>query len=143
MKKVTLISLFVVGLMMLTSLPAIPVRAQKEVKLSFWTHDQLYINYFKTRTAEFEKLHPDIKFTWDFVVNPDAGNAVLQGIAAGETPPDLLGIEQGTFPNFMKNGAIEKYFVDLTDLIKIPKNTLKAVWQSIPITASCTQLRVN
>lgn len=121
MKKVTLISLFVVGLMMLTSLSVIPVLAQKEVKLSFWTHDQLYINYFKTRTAEFEKLHPDIKFTWDFVVNPDAGNAVLQGIAAGETPPDLLGIEQGTFPNFMKNGAIEKYFVDLTDLIKDPE----------------------
>ena len=120
-KKVKLISLFVVGLMMLTSLPAIPVLAQKEVKLSFWTHDQLYLDYFKTRTAEFEKLHPDIKFTWDFVVNPDAGNAVLQGIAAGETPPDLLGIEQGTFPNFMKNGAIEKYFVDLTDLIKDPK----------------------
>jgi ABC-type glycerol-3-phosphate transport system substrate-binding protein len=113
-----------VALLGLNSLTA--VHAQKEVKITAWTHDQLYIDYFKTRTAEFEKAHPDIKFTWDWVVKPDAPAAALQALAAGEPIPDLLGIERGQFPNFMKNGIIEKYFLDLTDLIKDPSQYSQA-----------------
>jgi arabinosaccharide transport system substrate-binding protein len=119
-KKVNLIILLIVCLSIVGLNPTLHVRAQKEVTFTAWTHDQLYIDYFKTRTAEWEAAHPDLKVTWDFVVKPDAGNAVLQALAAGEPIPDLLGIEQGAFPNFMKDGVIEKYFVDLTDLIKDP-----------------------
>ena len=42
---------------------------------------------------------------------------MLNALADGKQIPDLIGIEQGTFPNFMRNGTIANYFVDLTDLI--------------------------
>jgi ABC-type glycerol-3-phosphate transport system substrate-binding protein len=95
-------------------------QAQTEVTLSVWTHDQLYIDYFNTRLAEWEAMHPDITFTYDFQVIPNAWDAALTALAAGEALPDLLGIEQGGFPNYMKNGVIAQYFVDLTDLIPDP-----------------------
>jgi len=93
------------------------VTAQQEVTLTAWTHDQLYLDYFNSRSAEFDAAHPDLKITYDFQVVPDAGTATLNALAAGEPIPDLLGIEQGWFPNFMKDGIIGNYFVDLTDLI--------------------------
>lgn len=96
---------------------ATTVSAQKEVTLTAWTHDQLYIDFFLSRTAEWEALHPDIKFTYDFQIIPAAWDRAIEALAAGETLPDLLGLEQGGFPNFMKDGIIEKYFVDLTDLV--------------------------
>ena len=120
MKKISFLSLLLIVVMILGFSPALRVQAQKEVKLSFWTHDHLYIDYFKTRTAEFEKAHPDIKFTWDYVDKPNAPDDALAALAAGEPVPDLLGIERSVFGKFMKNGIIESNFLDLTDLIKDP-----------------------
>ena len=37
-----------------------------EVTLTVWTHDQLYLDYFNSRLADWEALHPDTKFTYDF-----------------------------------------------------------------------------
>jgi ABC-type glycerol-3-phosphate transport system substrate-binding protein len=91
--------------------------AQEEVTLTAWTHDALYVEFFNSRLAEWEAMHPDIKFTYDFQIIPDAWDRYLEALAAGETLPDLLGLEQGGFPKFMKDGIIEKYFVDLTDLV--------------------------
>jgi len=96
------------------------VHAQKAVKITAWTADQLYIDYFKTRTAEFEKSHADLKITWDFVSKPDAPAAVLQALAAGEPIPDMVGMERKQFNNYMKGDILEKNFLDLTDLIKDP-----------------------
>jgi arabinosaccharide transport system substrate-binding protein len=93
------------------------VSAQTEVTLSAWTHDALYIEFFNSRLAEWEAMHPDIKFTYDFQIIPNAWDRYLEALAAGETLPDLLGLEQGGFPKFMKDGIIEKYFVDLSDLV--------------------------
>ena len=90
---------------------------QTEVNLSAWTHDQLYLDYFNSRLPEWEAANPDIKFTYDFQVHSQTSQDVLNALAAGEQIPDLIGIEQGTFPNFMRNGTIANYFVDLTDLI--------------------------
>ena len=93
------------------------VQAQEEVTLSAWTHDQLYIDYFNSRIPEWEELHPDINFTYDFQVMDGAWDRAIEALAAGEELPDLLGIEQGGFPNYMKDGVIANYFVDLTDRI--------------------------
>src|SRR5690242_17779282 len=94
------------------------VHAQaKEVTLTARTHDQLYLDYFNSRTAEFDKLHPDLKITYDFQVDPQVAQNVLNSLAAGEKIPDLVGIERRSFGGFMKDGAIDKYFVDLTPLI--------------------------
>src|SRR5688572_28270993 len=46
-----------------------PAEYPAEAKLTVWTHDQLYIDYFNSRLAEWEALHPDTKFTYDFVVD--------------------------------------------------------------------------
>lgn len=88
-----------------------------DVNLSIWTHDQLYLDYFNSRLAEWEALYPDINFTYDFVMDSAAPTNALNAIAAGEDLPDLLGIEQGAFPNYMKNGIIADNFLDLTDRI--------------------------
>src|SRR5258708_37448434 len=106
MKKIRLAIVFMLCITGLSLVMPVPARAATEVKISGWTHDQLYIDYFKTRTAEFEKLHPDIKFTWDWVVKPSAPDDVLHAIAAGEPIPDLLGIERGVFGKSIKRGVI-------------------------------------
>jgi len=93
------------------------VSAQTEVKLTAWTHDQLYLDYFNSRLPEWEATHPDTKFTYDFQVISNAPEAYLQALAANEPVPDLLGLEQGQFPNFMKNGVVADNFVDLTDVV--------------------------
>lgn len=96
------------------------VRAQTpqiEVTLSAWTHDRLYLDYFEARLPEWEARHPDIRFSYDFEVLSDTNGAVLSALAAREPIPDLIGIEQGGFPNFMRDGAVARYFLDLTDLI--------------------------
>lgn len=101
----------------LLGLSTMSAGAQTEVNLSAWTHDQLYLDYFNSRLEEWEALHPDISFTYDFQMISNAPEAYLQALAAGEPVPDLLGLEQGQFPNFMKNGVIASNFLDLTDRI--------------------------
>src|SRR5438874_5385498 len=115
-KFIQLMTVF--ALVLLTaSLATSRVRAAQEVTLTALTHDQLYIDYFKSRLAEWEKSQPDYKFTYDFRVDSQAPTTILQSLAAGEQIPDLVGIEQGAFPNYMKDGTIAKYFLDLTDRI--------------------------
>jgi len=94
-----------------------PADYPAEVKLTVWTHDQLYLDYFNSRLADWEALHPNTKFTYDFVMDSAAETNAINSIAAGEQGPDILGIREGFYPNFMKNGIIADYFVDLTDRI--------------------------
>ena len=101
----------------LLGLGVMSVGAQTEVNLSAWTHDQLYLDYFNSRLEEWEALHQDTTFTYDFQMISNAPEAYLQALAANEPVPDLLGLEQGQFPNFMKNGVIASNFLDLTDRI--------------------------
>ncbi len=88
-----------------------------DVTLTARTHDQLYIDYFTSREADFSALHPDLNITYDFQVDSSVADNVMNQLAAGEQIPDLVGIERGSFGRFMKDGAIASYFVDLTPLI--------------------------
>ena len=98
--------------------PAITIHAQEEVTLSFWTHDGLYVEFFTARAEEyFAENYPDINFTFDFQVVADVETVVLANIAAGEPLPDMIAIEQGHMPLYMRDGIIADFFVDLTDLI--------------------------
>src|SRR5687767_9034868 len=115
MKKLKFVVLLVLSLI-LFGVSTI-VHAQTEVTLTARTHDQLYLDYFNSRTAEFDALHPDLKITYDFQVDSQVAQNVLNQLAAGEQIPDLVGIERGAFGGFMKDGAIATYFVDLTPLI--------------------------
>lgn len=113
--RITLV--IVVLAMLVMSMAMIPVQAQEDVTITMWTHDQLYIDYFLEKAAEWEEQWPDYNITYDFQQIPDAPGAALTAIAAGEPLPDLLGLEISWFPRFMNNGIIDQYFVDLTDLI--------------------------
>src|SRR5262249_7187633 len=119
-KRIRIVALLALCVALIAAALPTVVHAQKEVKISAWTADQLYVDYFKTRTAEFEKMHTDIKFTWDWVVKPDAPAAVLQALAAGETIPDMVGMERKQFNNYMKDDILSKNFLDLSDLITDP-----------------------
>ncbi len=115
MKKLSLVFVLMVGLVALSF--TMLVQAQEEVTLTAWTHDQLYVDYFNSRLDEWEAEHPETNFTYDFQIIPAAWDRAIEALAAGEQLPDLLGLEQGGFPNYMKDGIIANYFVDLTDLI--------------------------
>ncbi|HEX2620594.1 MAG TPA: extracellular solute-binding protein [Phototrophicaceae bacterium] len=93
------------------------VHAQEDVTLTLWTHDGLYVEFFTARAEEWKETHPDINFTFDFQVIPDITTVVLANIAAGEPLPDILGIEQGDFPAYMRDNIIADNFLDLTDRI--------------------------
>lgn len=97
----------------------VAVQAQdvQDVTLTAWTHDQLYLDYFNARLPEFQALHPELNITLESVYDSNAPTNALNAIAAGEAYPDLLGLERGQFPNFMRNGIIANYFLDLTDRI--------------------------
>lgn len=110
-------TLFIVLCLALMSVGTLAHAQQKEVKLTAWTHDHLYLDYFNSRLPEWEAAHPDTKFTYDFQVNSNVNDAVLTALAAGEPIPDLVGIEQAGFPRYMKDDIISTYFVDLTDLV--------------------------
>ncbi|MCA0454819.1 MAG: extracellular solute-binding protein [Chloroflexi bacterium] len=116
MKKIKLTALILAVLTMI-SFGTIANAQQTEVTLTARTHDQLYIDYFNSRTAEFDAAHPDLKITYDFQVDSQVGQNVLNQLAAGEQIPDLVGIERGQFGSFMKDGAIDQFFVNLTPLI--------------------------
>jgi len=60
-----------------------PADYPAEVKLTVWTHDQLYLDYFNSRLADWEALHPNSKFTYDFVMDSAAPTNALNAIAAG------------------------------------------------------------
>jgi len=116
MKRFKLVLVLLVVLAMVV-VGTVAQAQQKTVTLTARTHDQLYLDYFKSREPEWEAAHPDIKFTYDFQVDPQVAQNVLNELAAGQQIPDLVGIERGSFGGFMKDGAIAKYFVDLTPLI--------------------------
>jgi len=116
MKKFKLALLLVLSLSLFGLSTAVHAQAT-EVTLTARTHDQLYLDYFNSRTAEFDAAHPDLKITYDFQVDSQVAQNTLNQLAAGEKIPDLVGIERGAFGGFMKDGAIDKYFVDLTPLI--------------------------
>lgn len=96
---------------------AAPAAGKQPLTISLWTHDALYVKFFNARAKEWAEQHPEYQFTFDFQQVPDVWTKVLSNLAAGEPVPDLLGIEQSQFPNFMKDDIIEQYFVDLAPMI--------------------------
>ena len=91
--------------------------AKEKVTLSLWTHDKLYVQFFSARAKEWAAKYPQYDFTFDFQQVPDVFTKVLANLAANQPVPDLLGIEQSAFPQFMKDDIIGQKFVDLTEMI--------------------------
>ena len=115
-RTITIISLMLAFALLWGALPA-AAQDVSEVTLTMWTHDGLYVQFFSARAEEWKERYPDVDFNFEFEVVPSVFDKVLGNLAAGEEIPDLLGIEQGSFPRFMQGGIIESKFVDLTDLL--------------------------
>jgi ABC-type glycerol-3-phosphate transport system substrate-binding protein len=116
MKRFKLVALLVFCFW-LTAIGIAQAQDVQDVTLTAWTHDQLYLDYFQARLPEFQALHPEINLTLNAVFDSAAPQNALNAIASGSEYPDLLGLERGQFPNFMRNGIIAEYFLDLTDRI--------------------------
>lgn len=96
--------------------------AKEKVSLSMWTHDNLYVQFFNARAKEWEVKYPQYEFTYDFQQVPEVFTKMLSSLSANEVVPDLFGLEQGQFPNFMKGDILGQKFVDLTDLVTTEKD---------------------
>ncbi|MEP6986358.1 MAG: hypothetical protein ABI970_12215, partial [Chloroflexota bacterium] len=76
MKKFKLAVLIVLSLTLMGISTVVHAQA-KEVTLTARTHDQLYLDYFNSRTADFDKAHPDLKITYDFQVDSAVATTTL------------------------------------------------------------------
>jgi ABC-type glycerol-3-phosphate transport system substrate-binding protein len=95
------------------------ILAKEEVTITMWTHDFLYVKFFKARAEEWKEKYPQYDFKFDFIQIPYAQvfTKVLNTFSAGMGAPDLVGIEISAFSRFMKDDIAEKCLVDLTPLI--------------------------
>lgn len=87
---------------------------REPITISLWTHDNLYAKFFAARGEEWKQTRPEYDITFDFQQVPDVFTKVLANLAAQIEVPDLLGIEQGAFPQFMQDDIIAQKFVNLT-----------------------------
>ena len=83
----------------------------RDVTLSMWTHNQLYVDYFNTYLEAVQAEFPDDNITFDFQVTPDMATNSLTAIASGSEHTDLLGIEISGFGLFMVDDIISDNFV--------------------------------
>ena len=88
----------------------------KDVTLTLWTHNQLYVEYFGSYLDEIQASFPDDNIAFDFQVVPDMHANSLSAIASGSEHADLLGIEISGFGLFMSDDIISDNFIPLTDM---------------------------
>ena len=78
----------------------------RDINLSMWTHNQLYVDYFNGYLDQVQAAFPDDNITFDFQVTPDMTTNSLTAIASGSEHTDLLGIEISGFGLFMADDII-------------------------------------
>ena len=88
----------------------------RDINLSMWTHNQLYVDYFNGYLDQVQAAFPDDNITFDFQVTPDMATNSLTAIASGSEHTDLLGIEISGFGLFMADDIISDNFVPLNDM---------------------------
>jgi len=88
----------------------------RDITLTMWTHNGLYVEYFNTYLDEIQAEFPDDNIAFDFQVVPDMHANSLSAIASGSEHADLLGIEVSGFGLFMVDDIIADQFIPLTDM---------------------------
>ncbi len=85
-------------------------------KLTLWVHADINKKYYEAVAEEFKKTHPDVKVDialMDTKSISDKYTIIIN--SGGEGAPDLLDVEQGIFPNFIRG---EVPFMPLDDDLK-------------------------
>lgn len=90
--------------------------ATKGTELTFWTFQDLHMDFYKTMAKLWNEQNPDRKIIFKPEVLPfeDMHTKLLVSLQAGTGAPDMVDIEIGKFPNFMK-GDIQ--LASLNDVI--------------------------
>ena len=116
-RLLTIVTVLFVSALLLAALPA-AAQDTGEVTLTMWTHDGLYVQFFSARAVKNGKSATPMSIShlnsrWC----PACSTRCWAIWRPARRFPDLLGIEQGSFPRFMQGGIIESKFLDLTDLL--------------------------
>jgi len=140
MKKIRLMSILLVLVFVLSSLAACsqpaatevpateapvaeapateaPVVAAEPVEIVMWSFIQQHLDYFESKAAEWNELHPDQPITLVPVFYDWASlhDKLYAAQIAGEGVPDIADVELGKWPMFM-NGEVQ--FLDLTSYLE-------------------------
>ncbi|ONK13990.1 extracellular solute-binding protein [Streptomyces sp. MP131-18] len=110
------------------------------VDLSFWTHDDAYVEYFRT-AAENAMAAGGAPFRWR--LDPTRAGAtdivtkaIAQAIAGGGTP-DVAGLEIGAFPRMLRGDLATELLQPLNDAVADVRDDLLTV-RTAPFTKDGT-----
>lgn len=89
---------------------------QEGTEVSFWTFQDLHMDFYETMARLWNEQNPDRKIIFKPEVLPfeDMHTKLLVSLQAGTGAPDMVDIEIGKYPNFLK-GDIQ--LVPLNDVI--------------------------
>lgn len=73
-------------------------------QLEMWTFVEVHAQYFEKMLAKWNEKNPDKKLNINFTVLPydDMHNKLQSALLSGQGAPDMVDIELGKFPNFLK-----------------------------------------
>jgi arabinosaccharide transport system substrate-binding protein len=107
------------------SSPAGQALAAGPVDLSFWTHDQGYIDFFSAVAKDPAKAAP---FSYNVQVtksgSTDLITKMIAQAVAGNGTPDLVGVELGNYSRLRRKNLAPELFVDLTPATEKVKGDL-------------------
>lgn len=78
--------------------------ADGSTTLSLWSFQALHVNYYQDALERWNKANPDRMITLDAQVYPydDMHNKLLLALQSGSGAPDIVDIELGKYPLFLK-----------------------------------------
>lgn len=124
----------------------------KDVAIKIWTHDPLYIKWFKTTIKEFNQLYPDINITADITqINPDSKlmDKTISAMIADKGKPDIVGVNwlymgklwrRGLYKGFMplplkKEGLLPEFnYNSLATALRPGTNEFYGLPSDVPVT---------
>jgi arabinosaccharide transport system substrate-binding protein len=126
MKRFTSLLLgFLALVMVMALLPGCQKKQQAESSrnLEMWTFVDLHATFYNNMLQQWNKDHPDKALNITFTNMPygEMHDKVMMAVQTGKGMPDLVDIEIGQFPNFMKGNIA---FLELNDYIAPYANDL-------------------
>ncbi|GAE92056.1 alpha-arabinosides ABC transport system [Gracilibacillus boraciitolerans JCM 21714] len=80
---------------------------ENATELSFWTFQELHLEFFRDAVERWNKENPDRAISLNAEVYPydNMHNNLLLALQSGEGAPDIVDIELNRFPNYLQGGT--------------------------------------
>ena len=119
MKRLLLLLLLItcmVGMVFATGDKEQAASSQEGTELSFWTFQDLHMSFYEKMAKLWNEENPDRKIIFKPEVLPfeDMHTKLLVSLQAGTGAPDMVDIEIGKYPNFLKGNV---QLIPLNDVI--------------------------